>query len=87
MATCVQASEGGYLFPSADPLAECSGWVLMDALEYSQVPTLQALFAWPDPSDLGQIWLVGFSLPMIVYLAAWGFGKVVNYFNPEHERN
>ena len=85
-ATCAKTNVDGYLYLSTDALAECSGHVVMDAAEYSQVPTLQAIFAMPEIEKAGAIWLAGFSLPMITYLAAWGFGVVINFFNSDKER-
>lgn len=85
-ATCAKTNVDGYVYLSADPLAECTGHVLMDSTEYSQVPTLQALFAWPESDQMVQAWMAGFTIPMICYLAAWGFGVVVNFFKPENDR-
>jgi hypothetical protein len=85
-ATCAKTNVDGFVYLSAESLAECSGHVLMDSAEYSQVPTLQALFAWPDSGQLASAWLAGFTIPMICYLVAWGFGTVVNFFNSDNER-
>lgn len=85
-ATCAEANADGFLYLSVTPLAECSGHVLMDSTEYSQVPTLQALFAWPESDQMVKAWMAGFTLPMVCYLAAWGFGVVVNFFNSDKER-
>jgi len=85
-ATCVVAMADDSLRLSTTPLAECTGYVLMDSSEYSQVPTLQALFAWPESDQMVAAWMAGFTLPMVCYLAAWGFGTVVNFFKPENER-
>jgi len=85
-ATCAITNADGFIYLTADPLAECSGHVLMDSTEYSQVPTLQALFAMPDSGQLAAAWAAGFTIPMICYLVAWGFGVAVNFFKPENER-
>lgn len=85
-ATCVTQDAFGNLQATSDPLSECTGWALMDVTEYTEVPTLHQIFAMPELEDAGAIWLAGFSLPMIVYLVAWGFGVVVNFFKPENER-
>jgi hypothetical protein len=85
-ATCARANVDGFLYLSTDPLAECTGHVLMDSTEYSQVPTLQSLFAWPESDQMVAAWMAGFTIPMICYLAAWGFGVVVNFLKPENER-
>lgn len=84
-ATCAKTNVDGFLYLATDSLADCSGHVLMDSTEYSQVPTLQALFAWPDHSQMAAAFMAGFALPMTFYLVAYGFGVVVNFFNPRNE--
>jgi len=85
-ATCAQTNVEGFIYLTTQSLAECGGYVLMDSSEYSQVPTLQALFAWPESDQVIAAWMAGFTLPMLCYFVAWGFGTVVNFFKPETER-
>lgn len=85
MAICVGFSPTGELIQSAQSIADCTGYVLMDAIEYSETPTLQSIFAQPIAADLAELWMVGFSLPIIVYLSAWAFGVVINWFKPQPE--
>lgn len=43
--------------------------------------TLSNIFSLPAATpDVATVWMLGFSLPVICYLAAWGFGIVVNMF-------
>lgn len=42
--------------------------------------TLSDIFSVPASPDVATVWMFGFSLPIICYLAAWGFGIVVNMF-------
>ena len=75
-------------FTGLDPNA-CNGGVVLTPEEFATItasPTLQDIFSIPLASDLAQLWLVGFSLPLILYLTAWGYGVVVNFFNPDKER-
>ena len=41
---------------------------------------LAALFAMPDPASVQDAFVAGFSLPVICYLTAWGYGVVINWF-------
>lgn len=41
---------------------------------------LTQIFSMPASPDVATAWMLGFSLPMICYLAAWGFGVVINMF-------
>jgi hypothetical protein len=47
-------------------------------------PTLMDIFTIPVAGDLQQMWMLGFGLPVIAYLAAWGYGVVINWFNENH---
>ena len=70
-----------------DPVV-CEGGVLMTSSDYAAFtasPTLQDIFSIPVAADLGQMWLVGFSLPLIIYLTAWALGVVVNFINTKQE--
>lgn len=80
MAACV-IETAGVLTLTTDSISTCTGYVLLDALEYSDYPTLSNIFAMPLSTDLAEMWAVGFSLPLIVYLSAWALGTVVNFIN------
>lgn len=43
--------------------------------------TLNSLFTIPAPADITQAWMIAFTLPLILWLTAWGFGVVVNMFS------
>ena len=62
----------------------CTTYVLQTVQEYQSLPTLTDVFTMPLAADLGQMWMIGFSLPMITYLTAWGYGVVINWFNEKH---
>lgn len=59
----------------------CTGFALMTAQEYAATPTLAALFAQPDASSVQSAFMAGLSLPLILWLSAWGFGTVVKFIN------
>jgi|SRR3990172_8656721 len=46
--------------------------------------TLSDIFSTPPTIDVSAAWMLGFALPMTLYLAAWGFGVVVNMFKSHH---
>ncbi len=79
---CLVETTSGDLRITTQPVSECSGYVVLDAQEYSQYPTLKSLFAFPDAKDLGKVWSIGAGLPMFSYLIAWAFGSVINFINP-----
>lgn len=82
MAVCVlQDDMTGHFYPATDPMDTCPGWALLEASEYTDFPTLIDVFTIPAASDLGEMWAVGFSLPLIIYLTAWGYGVAVKFIN------
>ena len=81
MALCVVVDTAGLVHATVDSISTCTGYVLLDVLEYSEYPRLSAIFAMPLNTDLAKIWAVGFSLPLVVYLSAWALGTVVNFIN------
>lgn len=80
MAICVELA-GTTLTAVGDYSEACAGYALISAQEFASTPTLAALFAQPDPATIQQAFMAGFSLPLILWLSAWGFGVVVNWFN------
>ncbi len=88
MAVCAWSTNRG-LIRTDWTTGDCSGYdyVLLTPTELqalgdlSQLPTLQDIFTVPVAEDLAQMWAIGFSLPMVVYLVSWALGVVVNYIN------
>jgi len=80
MAVCVELS-GSALTAVGEYSEACQGYALMTAQEFASTPTLAALFAMPDPATIQSTFVAGLSLPIILWLAAWGFGVVVNFIN------
>lgn len=86
-ALCVEAlgsAPGSEIVVSGSSIEDCAEFVLLDATEYqalTESPTLADIFTMPVAEDLGQMWAVGFSLPIIIYLTAWALGVVVNNVN------
>lgn len=80
MALCIEVA-GSNLTAVGEYSEACAGYALMSAQEFASTPTLAALFAQPDSATIQQAFTAGFSLPLILWLTAWGFGVVVNWFN------
>ena len=60
---------------------DCSGFIAQTAERYQATPTLYDLFTIPLESDLQAMFMLGFGLPVIAYLASWSFGVLINWFN------
>lgn len=80
MALCI-AVNGSALEVIGEYTEACAGYALMTAQEYASTPTLAALFAQPDADTVRQAFMAGLSLPLILWLSAWGFGAVVHFIN------
>jgi hypothetical protein len=80
MALCVSVVDSA-LQVVGDYSDACTGYALMTAQEYASTPTLAALFATPDPDSVRAAFMAGLSLPLILWLVAWGFGSVVSFMN------
>lgn len=75
---CVVIGAGGALeIATAETPPACSEFVIAAAGEV----TLADLFTIPVQADLQQAFMLGFGLPMIVYLSAWALGQVVRFIN------
>jgi len=82
MALCLRESSGRLLVDGAYDAIQCvDGYALLSSVEYNDVPTLAALFSMPDALSVQEAFMAGFSLPLICYLTAWGYGLVINWFN------
>jgi len=64
----------------------CPNYTILSGQDFANVPTLTDIFTMPVAEDLQQMWMLGFSLPIITYLTAWGYGVVINWFNEKYHR-
>lgn len=46
--------------------------------------TLSRIFSMPAVPDVATAWSIAFTLPLILWLTAWGFGVVINMFKDHH---
>jgi len=81
MSECIDINSFGNVVFTNQTLEECTSYVLMDSVAYTDYPTLTSIFNMPVAADLGEIWLIGFSLPIIIYLSAWAFGELISFVN------
>jgi hypothetical protein len=79
---CVAVDSNGVLSVVTDAATTCQYYLLQ--------PTDSAFFGIFDPNwvinnggtdVLQHFFFVGFSIPMIAYLTAWGFGELISMFN------
>ncbi|HEY4557762.1 MAG TPA: hypothetical protein VIG82_06190 [Enteractinococcus sp.] len=71
----------GALIPTGQPVAECSGYVLLSASEHAVYGLIQQAFAFPTPAQAAG-WFVG-SAGVVIgwYVLARIVGGVANFFN------
>lgn len=79
MAVCVDVDSAGLLHANATPVDSCPSYVLVDASTYTNLPTIQDLFAVPLAADLQTLWMLGFGYPIIFYLVAWAYQVVIDF--------
>jgi hypothetical protein len=97
MAICAYIDANGDLISTTTQPSACtdlivlesSEWAFFETLqtEFNTVVSLQDIVAIPEVAALQEAFMVGITLPVICYLTAWGYGVVINYFNPEHDRS
>jgi len=59
-----------------DPSCE---FIVLSAAEIQDYPTLANIFSMPIQSDMQTAFMLGFALPLIVYLTSWGYQSVINF--------
>lgn len=69
----------------------CHRQIFLDALDAAAMTTITgasllvgSALSIPNSADVAQAWMLGFGLPMICFLAAWGFGVVISMFKRDH---
>lgn len=83
MAACVQIAQDGTVVFTGQPVAECSGFVLVSGAEHATLNFLQQLFQWPSP-EVAATWLVGsFGFVLVCNVAGYLTGAVVKAVSTE----
>jgi hypothetical protein len=75
MAQCVVIDGTGAVVATAT--SPCTGFQLLDATEYALALALQI----PTPADALMFFTTGFGLPVVSYMAGWGYGAVLNFIS------
>lgn len=76
MAACATVDGLGYMHYSNTPAGSCTGYIVLDPAEY---PNLANIYNLPGADDLGTAWMLGFVLPVTVYLVSWAFASVIGF--------
>lgn len=81
MALCITVSGNTFTVEGEFDPDTCTGYTLLDVTEYQEVPSITDLFATPEAVEIVGAWTAGFSLPVILFLVAWGYQSVIGFFN------
>lgn len=80
MAQCVILNPDGTLTPTGQPVAECTGYVLVSGSEYGVYQTVQDAFARPTPEQAAGWFFGAWGAVMVAYIAARCVGAVLSMF-------
>jgi hypothetical protein len=80
MSICATINEFNQVIANATPIAECTGFILQDSVDY----LANSFFQIPDSDTLKGFWFAGFVLPMTAHMVAWAAGSLANFFNKDH---
>jgi len=81
MAQCVILNTDGTLTPTGQPVAECTGYVLVSGSEYGFVQALNTAFSAPSPAQ-AQGWFIGaWGAVIVFYIASRCVGAVISMFS------
>ncbi|WFC43784.1 hypothetical protein [Pseudoxanthomonas sp. SE1] len=81
MALCVALASDGTLVPTGQPVAECTGYVLISGTEHAVYGLINQVFATPTPEQAAG-WFVGSAgAVMFWFVVAHIAGRVANFFN------
>lgn len=70
----------GTLTQTPDGYPVCDGsWVEEPDVLAQLYELLDAVFSTPDGSDIAVAFMAAFTVPMIAYLSAWGYSKVIHF--------
>jgi len=76
MPQCVEF-QSGYLVQSQQDTASCTGYMLVTPQEFT---TFQSVDIWSfEPVEAGKFFGFSFTLILICYLVAWGFGELLRF--------
>lgn len=76
----------GNLTQTPDGYPVCDGAWVQEPDQLSQLyELLNAAFSTPDAAQIAGAFMAAFSVPMIAYLVAWAYGKVIGFAEKDNE--
>ncbi len=75
MAYCA-VLDNDFLKVTTTPIEECSGFVILDNIEYLNYQTYNLLFQMPSVDEAMNIFNIGFNTVVIVFLAGYSIKKI-----------
>lgn len=83
---CLTVTGGVLMYSEVASIADCpaTGYIAVPQTQYSDLPSLTAIFSQPIATDLQQMWMTGFAVPVICYLTAWAFQSLIGWFEKNH---
>jgi hypothetical protein len=80
MASCiVENAVTGALELTTDSAEACTGYLVLDSAEYTQMQLFSAAFEVPTVVQLQELFLWSFGLVVIPYLVAWAYQTVIDF--------
>lgn len=78
----------GQLATNVDGSILCSDWVIVSETELLSATPIQQLyellneaFSTPEALDIAAAFSAAFMTPMVLYLSAWAFSRVISFIN------
>jgi hypothetical protein len=70
---------------SSDTLQDCTTGIVLDPTEYASWLNTSNIWTIPNVETLRDIWMIGFSIPMILWLVTWAYALVINFATTDHK--
>jgi hypothetical protein len=95
MAICTQVNALNQVETNTTTPDSCTGMILLEPDEwaffselqeqFTQAISMRDIFAIPEITAMQSAFMTSFSLIIIAYLVSWGYGVVINWFQPKHD--
>lgn len=85
MASCLRVTRSGTLkIDSSVTLKDCTGYVVLDSVEYQTYVSQQTFYDTPDTTALAVTFSFAFTLPLLIFLVSWAYQSVINFAIFDH---
>lgn len=81
MALCVALNSDGTLTPTGQPVAECTGYVMVSGSEYGVYQAVQDAFAVPTAAQASTWFVASWGCVVVMFIVGRCVGSVVSVFN------